>query len=104
MNTMTVAYLPVEYRKRIGKTKVRLFSDSLRTIQYVIQAVTYYDPLKIFILLSLVTLSVSAVCFLMTLLLSLVSTFYIGVGGVIAAILIFAMGLLADLLKQIMDK
>jgi hypothetical protein len=33
-----------------------------------------------------------------------VSTFYIGVGGVIAAILIFAMGLLADLLKQIMDK
>jgi glycosyltransferase involved in cell wall biosynthesis len=104
MNTKTVAYLPVEYRKRIGETKVRLFSDSLRTIQYVIQAVTYYDPLKIFILLSLVTLSVSAVCFLMTLLLSLVSTFYIGVGGVIAAILIFAMGLLADLLKQIMDK
>jgi len=40
----------------------------------------------------------------MTLLFGLTSTFLMGVGGILVAIIIFAMGLVADLLKQIMHK
>ncbi len=44
-----VKYIPIPYDKREGKSKVRLFRDSLRTLQYILQAINYYNPIKIFL-------------------------------------------------------
>ena len=45
-----VEYIPIEYGKRMGVSKVRLFRESLRTLQYITQSIIYYNPLKLFIL------------------------------------------------------
>lgn len=45
-----VSYRPIPYHKRVGKTKVRLFRDTLRTLQYILEAILFYNPLKIFLL------------------------------------------------------
>ena len=99
-----VGYLPIPYHERVGRTKVRMFSDSLRTLQYIVQAVIYYNPLKLFVLLSglfgvfsVLSLAVGAA--------SHINFFYyLGIIGILMTFLSFGIGLLADLLRQIMAK
>ena len=43
-----IKYIQIPYNQRAGKSKVRLFKDSVRTLQYVLQAINYYNPLKLF--------------------------------------------------------
>ncbi|MBF0417494.1 MAG: glycosyltransferase family 2 protein, partial [Magnetococcales bacterium] len=57
-----IDHLPIDYHSRIGTSKVRLFRDTLRTLQYIIEAVLYYNPIKIFILMSLFCLLLSCLC------------------------------------------
>lgn len=47
-----VQYTPIDYAARIGKSKVRIIRDSLRTLQYVVEVIARFNPLKLFILLS----------------------------------------------------
>ncbi len=46
-----VSYVDIAYEKRIGKSKVRLVRDSLRTLQYIVQAIVHFNPLKLFLVL-----------------------------------------------------
>lgn len=103
MNNRFVHYTTIEYFERSGKTKVRLFRDSLRTMQYIIEAATYYNPLKVFFYFSLVCLCFAGVSLISALLFQLVSLFALGVGAILLSILMMGLGLLAVLLKQIMD-
>jgi glycosyltransferase involved in cell wall biosynthesis len=100
----SVAYLPIPYHARIGTSKVHLFRDSLRTLQYVAESATYYNPLKIFTLLSFFCLFMASLFFTIGVVWQLKSAFAAGVGCILLSILVFAMGLLAVLLKQIMDR
>jgi glycosyltransferase involved in cell wall biosynthesis len=104
MNGKFVDYQTTAYHPRIGKSKVHLFRDSLRTLQYILEAVTYYNPLKIFTLLAVVCFIFALASIGAALLLQLVSLFILGVGGILLSMLVFAMGLQAVLLKQIMDR
>lgn len=99
-----VLYRPIAYNKRVGNSKVRLFRDSLRTLQYIVQAILYYNPIKIFMVLCGITLFFSAFCFLTSAFFHLASAFYLGIGSVLVSIVIMSLGLLADLLRQIMVK
>ncbi len=47
-----VQYVPIDYAKRIGRSKVRIVRDSLRTLQYITEVIAAYNPLKLFALLS----------------------------------------------------
>lgn len=104
MTGKTVKYMDIPYHERKGKTKVRLFSDSLRTLQYIIQAITYYNPLKIFLLFAMVCFGCSILGFCTSAFLGLKSGFLLGIGGLLMCMVIMCFGLIADLLKQIMDK
>jgi glycosyltransferase involved in cell wall biosynthesis len=99
-----VGYLPIAYGDRIGKTHVRLRRDSLRTLQFIVQAIVYYNPLKIFLLMSLVCLAGAIVSILIGIVFHLATGFTMGVGTLLVAVVIFALGLLADLLRQILGK
>ena len=99
-----VGYRPIPYRARKGETKVHLFRDSLRTLQYVVQSVVYYNPLKIFLLMALIALAGSVAGFIGSVLFQINAGYILGISGIILAFLMFAFGLLAVLLKQIMDK
>jgi glycosyltransferase involved in cell wall biosynthesis len=104
MNSKFVDYVDIDYKERIGRSKVRLFRDSLRTLQYVLEACTYYNPLKIFVLLALMCCALAVLSLVGAVILQVVSGFVLGVGAILLSILVVAMGLLAVLLKQIMNQ
>ena len=47
-----VKYVTIDYHARLGKSKVRMIQDSLRTLQYIVEVIATYNPLKLFVLLS----------------------------------------------------
>jgi glycosyltransferase involved in cell wall biosynthesis len=104
MNSLFVKYIPIDYHKRTGKTKVHLFRDTLRTLQYIVEAVTYYNPLKIFILMSGMVIIGSLFSLVLAFFLKLTLFYFIGIGGILMSVHIFCLGLIAVLLRQIMDE
>ena len=48
MNGYYVKYIPINYEVRSGKSKVNMFRDSLRTMQFIVEAMLYYNPIKVF--------------------------------------------------------
>lgn len=104
MNAKFVDYIPIDYKERIGRSKVNLFRDSVRTLQYVLEACTYYNPLKIFVLLAMICMVLAVISLIGGVVFQVVSGFVLGVGAILLSILVIAMGLLAVLLKQIMNQ
>jgi glycosyltransferase involved in cell wall biosynthesis len=98
-----VVHVPIDYFDRVGTTKVRLLRDSLRTLQYIVQGIVYYNPVKMFLLLAAAALAVGLLAALfLELAGNSAAAFSMAVGGVLTAILVFALGLVADLLRQIL--
>ncbi len=97
-----VTYVSIPYAERIGESKVRLFRDSVRTFQYILEAAVFYNPLRIFLLFAAILVACSALSFLAAAILHLNVFFYLGVGGIIDASLVLSIGLLAVLLRQIL--
>ena len=106
MSAKFVGYVPVVYHERVGRTKVHLLRDSLRTLQYIVQAILYYNPLKLFLLICGVQLVLGVV------LLAAAAArlgdggtaFVLGVGCLVMVVPVFCLGLLAELLSRIMVK
>lgn len=48
-----VKYVPINYFKRKGKSKIRPIHDTLNFIQLIVRTVLYFNPLKVFVPLSL---------------------------------------------------
>ncbi|ARJ66567.1 hypothetical protein WV31_13255 [Magnetospirillum sp. ME-1] len=46
-----VKYVPLPYFKRSGKSKVRHFRDSLRMMQLVLQGITFFNPIKFYLMM-----------------------------------------------------
>jgi glycosyltransferase involved in cell wall biosynthesis len=103
MTGRTVAYLPIPYHQRVGKSKVRLLRDSMRTLQYIVEAIIYYNPLKIFIVCSAFCVALGLICIPFAIVFRITTLFMFSAGTMLVAILIFSLGLLAVLLRQIMD-
>ena len=83
--TMTgrfVGYVPIAYKERIGKSKVKLLRDSMRTIQYVLEAAIYYNPLRIFLLMSVLVTVAAILSFLVALVIHLNVFYFVGIGGI----------------------
>ncbi|MFA5181675.1 MAG: glycosyltransferase family 2 protein [Syntrophales bacterium] len=99
-----VFYISIAYHKRVGKTKVRLFRDALRTIQFIVEAVIFYNPLKIFIFFSGMLILFSIFGVLITVCFHILAGYILGIGSFLLAILMFGIGLLSVLLKQIMHE
>lgn len=52
-NGYRVKYVPIDYFERKGKSKIRPIHDTLNFIQLIIRTVMYFNPLKVFVPLSL---------------------------------------------------
>lgn len=102
MTGKTVQYVKIPYEKRIGQSKVKLFKDSIRTLQYILQMTLYFNPFKIFMLLSTLMLSSSILCLILSVWLQIKTGFLLGAGGLLSSVLVFCLGLVAELLRQIL--
>jgi len=45
----SLAYVPIEAKKRVGKSKIRLFRDGVRFLMIILKIATFYSPLKVFV-------------------------------------------------------
>jgi glycosyltransferase involved in cell wall biosynthesis len=100
MTMKYVVYVPIPYRNRVGKSKVRIFRDSMRTLQFIVEAILFYNPIKIFIVLCLVSLLFSLASFLIAYSLNLEYGFFLGMAGILTTFVIFSLGLLSILLSK----
>lgn len=102
LNHYYIKYLPIEYFKRKGKSKVRHFKDTLRAGQIIVEAILYYSPIKLFLLIAFcnsffgILLGITNHFFLKINFISIVSAICIA-----SFIPIFIIGLIADQLKKI---
>ena len=104
MNNHFVCYIDIPYNKRVGKSKIKLFRDSLKSLRYILEACVYYNPLKIFTLLSVILIILSIIGFIFSHFVHINAGYILGIGGLLLSIIVFSIGLLAVILKQIMDK
>ena len=104
MNNHFVCYIDIPYNKREGKSKIKLFRDTLKSLKYILESCVYYNPLKIFTFLSIICIVLSIIGFIFSHFVGIHAGYILGIGGLLLSIVVFAIGLLAVILKQIMDK
>jgi glycosyltransferase involved in cell wall biosynthesis len=56
-NDARVAYVPIDYEKRRGRSKIRPLRDTLNFIVLILRSILYFNPLKIFVPGSLLILA-----------------------------------------------
>jgi len=99
-NDMLVKFVPINYLKREGKSKIKPIKDTLTFLQLIVRTVMYFNPLKIFIPISLFL-------FLTGILVLLYSIFFTEkimdttvVILVVSSIQTMAIGMIADLIDK----
>jgi hypothetical protein len=95
---LRVVYVPIEYGRRIGSSKIR-FTDFFNFILLVLRAIVLFNPLRVFLPLGFALFLAGVV--------KLIYDIYIGdlsesaVLGILAAIIIWSFGLIADMLARL---
>ena len=88
-----VAYIPADYRKRKGKSKVNYVRDALRTTQILTEIIARYNPVKLFLLLSFIP-------FFAGLVLLFAGLFWFAFISFLATFFVFCLGLIAKILSR----
>ena len=70
----------IPYNKRVGKSKVRLVKDSLKSMRYILEAGIYYNPLKIYTLLTSICIVFSIIGFLFSHFMNIKAGYILGIG------------------------
>ena len=97
-NGKRMMYMPIEYGKRVGKSKIRPI-DFINFLILILRIATLFNPLRVFIPLGLVFFAIGTVKFIID----------IGFGDLsetvifayLAAILIWSLGLIADMISRL---
>ena len=101
LSGLTVDYVPIPYRRRIGKSKIRFVRDMLRTGQILCSVILLYNPIKLFVLLSGAAFLVGAGLVVASLASgSRLELWLPGVLFILFSGVFFAIGLLADLIAN----
>lgn len=100
LNGYFVKYIPIEYYKRRGKSHVRLFKDSLRTTQILTQAILYYNPIKLFLLLTIVFMLAGIAASMFYFVHDWLFAALLGQIFFLAGFLFLGMGLIPDAIRQ----
>jgi glycosyltransferase involved in cell wall biosynthesis len=53
-NDYNVKYVPIDYHERTGKSKIKPFRDGSNFIMLIVRTITYFNPLKVFLPISIV--------------------------------------------------
>lgn len=99
-NGYSVKYVPIDYFKREGKSKIRPIKDTINFIQLTIRTVLYFNPLKVFIPLCLL-LSIASFLVLFLSWLFMEHPLDVTFGVILmTSIIVLAIGMLADLIDK----
>jgi glycosyltransferase involved in cell wall biosynthesis len=97
---LAVSFTPIAYGNRIGRSKIRPVYDTLNFLQLICRTVLYFNPLRIFIPLSLSLVAMSALVLALSWLFAdRIMDVTVGV-LFMTAVFVLAIGLLADLIDK----
>ncbi len=99
-NNMSVKYVPIDYKKRTGKSKIKPIRDTLSFILLIIRTVLYFNPLKVFLPLSALVFLSSVFVFIYSFIMLpkiLDSTVLL---LFLTSVQILAIGMLADIIEK----
>ncbi|MCB1332753.1 MAG: glycosyltransferase family 2 protein [Roseivivax sp.] len=97
-NGKRMIYTPIQYGKRVGKSKIRPV-DFLNFIILVLRAIVLFNPLRIFIPLGLMLMGLGTVKFIYDIFIGNLSETTIF--AFLAAIMIWSLGLIADMISRL---
>jgi len=97
-----VAFEPIDYFVRVGQGKVRLLRDSLRTLQYITEAILFYNPIKLFLVFSGFLLLLAVAGYGVYALRPGSMALFFAFQMTALSFLVFALGLVSVLLKHIL--
>ncbi len=94
-----IDHIPIEYKKRFGKSKVHHIKDSIQAALLIVQSLTFYNPIRFFLFLSLgIILIVCIPAMLLAVFQMHTLSLYYLVFGSIMSVLI-AIGILVDTVR-----
>ena len=99
-NDMAVKFIPINYKKRSGRSKIRPVRDTLGFLLLIIRTVLYFNPLKVFLPLSIIIFLSSAAVFIYSLMFLPRILDATVLALFLAAIQILAIGMLADVIDK----
>jgi glycosyltransferase involved in cell wall biosynthesis len=102
-NNHKILYVPINYYKRLGKSKIKPLRDTMNFLQLIIRTVMFFNPLKVFLPLSLFFFFLALVVLIVSYLMGKVmdiTTILLFVTG----LQLLALGLLADLIDKRLSK
>ncbi len=98
-DALAVGFVPIEYRKRIGRSKVRAVRDTLRTLQILVQATVRHNPIKLFLAIAALVWSAALAFLILWLVLGPVAFGLLAAASLLVGIQIFSLGPLAEVLR-----
>lgn len=99
-NNYQVHYIPINYFKREGKSKFRPFQDTLNLITLILRTSLYFQPLKIFVPLSLILFCLAIAVFVYSKFFTPQVMDITVIVILMASVQILAIGLIADLVDK----
>lgn len=96
-NGLDVGYMPIEYKKRVGRSKFHPLYDSYNYFLQIIRMVTYFEPLRVFIPLSAIVFTVTFIKNIIDIVVTK-NTQETDIVGYFVSCIIFVVGLLADMI------
>lgn len=94
-----VKYIPIQYSKRQGKTKVKHVRDSVRTLQFIVQGIVFFNPIKFFVMLAVfMILFVCIPAMVIAMMRMATLSLYYMIFGVAVSLMI-GMGALGDIIR-----
>ena len=105
-NGLVVEYLPIDYAKRAGRSHFHPIKDAYRYILQVVRMVTFFEPLRVFAPMAFLLLAIGGGKFVYDMVSGLVTDgdpFALSINTVllvITGLILFSLGLLADLIVR----
>ncbi len=98
-NGYRIYYLDIDYMKRTGKSKIHPIRDTMNFVQIIIRTVIYFNPLKVFLPVSIILLLIGLLIFIGGLFFGKLynTTFLI---FFVSAVHMLGIGMLADLIGK----
>ncbi len=94
-----IQYIPINYSARNGRSKVRHIRDSVKTIQYIVQGITFFNPIKFFLFLAVFMILIVCIPAMLIALFNMhtLSLYYMIFGT--AVTLLIALGVIGDIIR-----
>jgi hypothetical protein len=95
-----VAFIPVAYASRVGHSKVRVFRDSMRMAQVLVQAMVRHNPIKIFLVITVFIWMLGLCALGVWLFVGSAAAGLVAAAALLVGVQVFSFGLLAEAVRR----